>query len=760
MTIERQSLAASASIAALSIALLSSGQVFASALPSKGHFIAGEGVIGKANQSLTVKQSSTTGIINWNSFSIGKNNGVMFDNGSGATLNRVTGGNLSSIAGSLHATGSLYLINNAGVIVSGTGHVVTGGNFVASSGNITNSAFGTDEQRLRGANAAVVNRGTITAGGNASLVGSTVANTGNITGAQVVLRGVDGVQAGGTLHATGNASENGSILVIARSGETKVTGDLVARNANGTGASIETSGHRVAIGGTIDAGRGGQWTIDPVNLTVKTSAAKTIDNSLNAGTNVTLTTTKTGASGPGVHSSGAGDIIIDHALNWSSDADLTLTSYHSILVNAGISVTGQGGVNLTSNTANTDGHLLFQGGDMTFANLNSDLTIDGHGYTLVNNVATLSKDIANNASGNFALANNYNASGDGTYHGAPIGGTFQGAFEGLGNTISNLTIKAENNYLSGLFRFIGFNALVENLNLSNINVAGGGDAGALAGLSRGIVANVSVSGTVDGGTNAFVGGIVGSMQHGALLVDSSSSATVFARGNKGQIGGLVGNAQSGSMIENSDATGTVSAGSKASVGGILGSGTNVTVEDSYATGAVTDSGNGNAGGLVGRIIDSTIKASFATGKVSGSNGAWVGGLLGYNEGGSVLNTYATGSATGGQNANVGGLVGTNTGTIGTSYSTGAVSGGSGSFLGGFVGDDKNEGGISNSYWDVTTSGFGTSAGAGNVSHDKGITGRTTTQLQAGLPSGFSSAIWGESSSINGGLPYLIGVTPA
>jgi hypothetical protein len=29
-----------------------------------------------------------------------------------------------------------------------------------------------------------------------------------------------------------------------------------------------------------------------------------------------------------------------------------------------------------------------------------------------------------------------------------------------------------------------------------------------------------------------------------------------------------------------------------------------------------------------------------------------------------------------------------------------------------------------------------------------------------LPSGFSSSVWGESATINGGLPYLIGVTPA
>jgi filamentous hemagglutinin family protein len=760
MTNERQYLAASASTAAIAIALLVSSQAFAAALPTKGHFAEGQGVIGKAASSLTVKQSSTTGIINWNSFSVGKKNGVTFDNGSGATLNRVTGSNLSTIAGSLHATGSVYLLNSQGVIVSGTGHIVTGGNFIASSGNISNSAFGTDDQRLRSPNAAVINHGTITAGGHAALVGSIVANTGYIDAASVVMRGRNSVDAGGTVQATANAQGDGRILVISKSGETKVTGDLVARGANGAGGRIETSGYRVAIGGTIDAGKGGDWAIDPVNLTVKAGAAQTIDNSLNAGTNVKLETTKNGASGPGTQTSGAGDISIRSALSWSSKADLTLDAYHSILVSAPISVTGKGGVSLTSNTSNTDGHLLFQGGDLTFAHASSGLTIDGFDYTLVNNISTLSSDIANDPSGNYALANSYNASADGTYSNAPIAAIFQGAFEGLGNTISNLSINAKSQTYVGLFRYVGFNGLVENLNLANVNVAGGGNVGALAGKSEGIFANDTSSGTVDGGTGSYDGGLVGTISHKALVADSSSSATVSARGSEGQIGGLAGNARSGSTIQNSFATGSVTAGKDASVGGLVGADSDVTIEDSYATGSVTDTANGNAGGLVGRIINASIVRSFATGDVSGSDGAWVGGLIGYNEGGSIANAYAMGSAQGGTDANVGGFAGTNTGVIATSYSTGAVSGGSNSFLGGFVGDDKNSGGISNSYWDVKTSGFGTSAGAGNVSHDAGITGRTTHQLTSGLPAGFSSAIWDESATVNGGLPYLIGVTPA
>ncbi len=41
---------------------------------------------------------------------------VMFQNGSGATLNRVTGGSLSAIL--LSATGDVYLINPQGIVVT------------------------------------------------------------------------------------------------------------------------------------------------------------------------------------------------------------------------------------------------------------------------------------------------------------------------------------------------------------------------------------------------------------------------------------------------------------------------------------------------------------------------------------------------------------------------------------------------------------------------------------------------------------------
>ena len=79
-------------------------------------------------------------------------------------------------------------------------------------------------------------------------------------------------------------------------------------------------------------------------------------------------------------------------------------------------------------------------GHVNFSSLTSSLAINGATYTLVGNIATLASDIATNPSGDFALASSYDAKGDGTYAASPIATTFSGNFEGLGNTIENLTI--------------------------------------------------------------------------------------------------------------------------------------------------------------------------------------------------------------------------------------------------------------------------------------------------------------------------------
>lgn len=375
----------------------------------------------------------------------------------------------------------------------------------------------------------------------------------------------------------------------------------------------------------------------------------------------------------------------------------------------------------------------------------------------------------------------------------------------------------------GLFGIVDASGSIENVGVTNANVSAGDlmNVGILVGSLSGTVTNSSSSGQVTVGNGIAggvvlepdAGGLVGAMFNSAIVSNSNSTATVTG-GDSSIAGGLIGGTYNGGTIAGSHATGTVTVGdnlglpnSTPAAGGLLGYidgvGTIVPlVTGDYATSAVAAGINAtSAGGLVGGCggggtiqlsnasgtvnvgagqgstfsqaggliginysIDNaacTIDQSYATGAVVGSPTSLVGGLAGYTYG-SVSNSYATGAvlATGAGFTALGGLAGyvDTPATISTSYSTGTVGPVAGSWIGGFAGGDL--GPLSSDYWDTTTSGIANLAqGCGNVANCSGVTGLSTAQLQAGLPSGFSSAIWAESVGVNGGLPYLAALPP-
>lgn len=161
--------------------------VLAQQLPQGGSVAAGSASIGTPNNNtLTINQSSQQAIINWNSFSVGVNNTVIFNqpNSSAATLNRVTGDTPSTIAGTIRAPGTVLLVNPNGVAITSTG-IVNTGSFAASSLDIADGDFLSGRYRFtgKGASAPVTNAGRINTadGGFAALLGGRVANDGIIT---------------------------------------------------------------------------------------------------------------------------------------------------------------------------------------------------------------------------------------------------------------------------------------------------------------------------------------------------------------------------------------------------------------------------------------------------------------------------------------------------------------------------------------------------------------------------------------------------
>jgi The GLUG motif len=425
----------------------------------------------------------------------------------------------------------------------------------------------------------------------------------------------------------------------------------------------------------------------------------------------------------------AQDIETVSALSWTSAHKLTLDSYRGITVDRHIDVAGGSGMTLTTNDGGTGG-LFFVAprASIDFGDTSDSLEINGASYQLASDLGTLAFDISGNQTGHFALANDYDATPDGVYQSDPLPQFFLGTFEGLGHRIMHLHIDTRvlgGGLHVGLFYGVG-GGPITNLHLDDIDVRAGPTSGigGLAGLCFAPVFNVEVTGRVNAGAGSQIGGLCGIAE--ALISSSHSSGTVAGTGNSGDgraVGGLIG----------------VNDG---------------TIKNSFSSAKVTSANGWMTGGLVGSNA-STISTSFATGTVLAGKNGIAGSLVGSSAGtnASVRNSYAMGAAFGDVGSTVGGLIGLNNAPVSDAYSSGRVASGSGNAVGGLIGNDLGASDLTDTYWDIDTS--GQSHGVGSNTGYPGVTSLTTAQFQAGLPSGFDPSVWAEDSAINNGLPYLL-----
>lgn len=429
------------------------------------------------------------------------------------------------------------------------------------------------------------------------------------------------------------------------------------------------------------------------------------------------------------------DIVVAAPFGWPSTSRLTLDAMRSVTIDRPVGVAGSGGLAIVTNDGGINGRFSFGAtGDVTFAQLDSALAINGTNYTLEGSIGALASAIAANPSGAYALANSYNAKGDGTYTSSPVPTRFMGSFEGLGNAISHLSLKDNHDVNIGLFADVGSAGTLADIRLVGAKVVArtpqsAVPVGALAGLNEGTILDASTTGAVSGSGQlgaayASLGGLAGdnegSIAYSRAGVDVTGGPSTF-------VGGLVGNAGSGNIYASS------------------------------STGSVTGGQGSEAGGLVG-ANGGKISQSFATGAVGTQPESKVGGLVGFDSG-PIDDSYATGAAA---QASVlgysGGLVGffqpEGTNILTRDYSTGTVSGGN--FDGGLIGLDNSSGvNLAFDDWNMTTSGItDPSGGAGFPANDPGIKGLSSRQLRAHLPHGFQRSTWAEDSRINQGFPYL------
>ena len=259
-------------------------------LPTGGKVVAGQASISKPTpNALQVQQGSANAAIDWQSFSVGRDASVTFQQPSARSivLNRVVGSDPSQILGRIQANGQVFLINPYGIVFGREAKVDVAG-LVASTANIRNDDFMAGRLRFTSPGqpgASVVNEGQITVreGGLAALMAPSVANRGTITarlgtvalasgeaftldpyGDRLIGWVVPASQLSSVVNEGTLSADGGSVQISARvaasvvDGVINLGGTVRARTVGERGGRVVLDGDRgVLIVGSIDASGGG-----------------------------------------------------------------------------------------------------------------------------------------------------------------------------------------------------------------------------------------------------------------------------------------------------------------------------------------------------------------------------------------------------------------------------------------------------------------------------------------------------------------------
>ncbi|MGN6316611.1 two-partner secretion domain-containing protein [Trinickia sp.] len=684
----------------------------AGALPEGGRFVAGSGSIAQSGASLAINQNSARGVINWNSFSIGDGNSVVIDNGHGATLNRITGGNSSMILGSLSATGSAYLINPQGIVIGSSGIISTGGRFVASTLDTDNASFMSGGPlTLSGPSShRVVNLGHIgSTNGDVFLVSAgevdnfgriwapngtaeiaagrkvllqdsstsrqvfvqtgshgAVWNQGDIAAAQISLQAADGnifALAGHVAapRATGTAVRDSHIWLVAESGTVNMAGLFGALNEDGHGGTIDTIARHVAFPDIGPVAITGIWNIVTPEFKFGAPSGRAFAQTLNGGTSISVQTTGAGGSG--------GDIEVASNLGWTGSGTLTLGAYRNVIVDKGVTIQNK-----------------WASGDMA---LRADATGIDNGGSVINR-GTIDWSKSTGAVGVFYDMN--------------------GAYT-PGVLMSNVAWTAPT--YSGLVTQIAGYRLVNSISdLARVT----DDLSGNYALGRDLAAVGTFIPPLAYDGNSFTGQFDG-LRH---VIDGAQLDQT----------GLFGWVGRGGIVRD---VGLTNASTESELaGGLLASQNDGLVTRVYSTGSVAyippgtgprRPGASDFGGLVA-VNNGTIAQSWSSAAITGPSDLPIGAASGHLGGlvadnnGAITQSYATGAVSGGSQASIGALVGanSNSGLVTHSFATGLVEGGAngGSGLIGAGG-----GASADDYWNKETT--GASQGGGGVPTQNGLT---------------------------------------
>ncbi|MBU3605165.1 filamentous hemagglutinin N-terminal domain-containing protein [Polynucleobacter sp. MWH-Creno-3A4] len=356
------------------------------ALPTNGQVVAGSATISQTQTPTTatmnVNQSSQRAVINWDSFNVGKNATVNFNqpNASAVTLNRVTGATQSMIDGAIKANGQVIFVNPNGVTF-GRGAEVNAAGVVASTMNIADKDFMDGKSTFKGnSTGAVINEGKIKTnveGGYIALLAPEVRNEGYLlakkgsgtvamaSGEQVTLdfKGnslvsikVDIATYNGLIENKRVVEVNGGLVVLAAgaanqlmAGVIRNTGRISASSAVNNGGVIELVANTVNQAGKLSANskaaEGGQINLVGSDITLATNSKTTATGATGGGqVNVGLANTQV-SGGMQINSptqagvkANASQAAINHQLAQ------TVLVQEGALIDASATQSGNGGV--------------------------------------------------------------------------------------------------------------------------------------------------------------------------------------------------------------------------------------------------------------------------------------------------------------------------------------------------------------------------------------------------------------------------------
>ncbi|MHB0918599.1 MAG: two-partner secretion domain-containing protein [Thiobacillus sp.] len=396
------------------------------AQPVGGVVVNGGATIQNSAGNTTINQSTQNAVINWQSFDIEAGQVVQFvqPNTSSVTLNRVVGGDPSSILGTLSANGKVFLINPNGILFAKGASVNVGG-LVASTLNITDSDFMAGNYRFSGNGSGTVkNEGSLSAnGGYVAMLGANVSNQGVIAanlGTVILAAGeaitldvagdgllnvtvnkgaVDAlIENGGLIQANGGKvlltasvagdllktvvnntgvieaqtldNRSGTIMLLAdmQSGTVNVGGKLDASAPNGgDGGFVETSAAHVKVlsGARVttlaSAGTTGTWLIDPQDYVIGSGTGDNITGA-DLSANLGLGNVNIVTDLPGTD---MGDITVNESVAWTAATTLTLNAMNDININAYIETTNGSIVMNAARDVNIDAYVTATNGNIS-----------------------------------------------------------------------------------------------------------------------------------------------------------------------------------------------------------------------------------------------------------------------------------------------------------------------------------------------------------------------------------------------------------